>query len=66
MKYFKDKNYDLVRDDVKAVVEAANGTLVKVILETCLLTEDEIKIINERLLGNTTLKKYFSKKMVLP
>ena len=33
----KDKNYDLVRDDVKAVVEAANGTLVKVI------TEDEIK-----------------------
>ena len=39
----KDKNYYLVRDDVKAVVEAANGTLVKVILETCLLTEDEIK-----------------------
>ena len=39
----KDKNCDLVRDDVKAVVEAANGTLVKVILETCLLTEDEIK-----------------------
>ena len=39
----KDKNYDLVRDDVKAVVQAANGTLVKVILETCLLTEDEIK-----------------------
>lgn len=39
----KGKNYDLVRDDVKAVVEAANGTLVKVILETCLLTEDEIK-----------------------
>lgn len=39
----KDKNYDLVRDDVKTVVEAANGTLVKVILETCLLTEDEIK-----------------------
>ena len=39
----KDKNYDLVRDDFKAVVEAANGTLVKVILETCLLTEDEIK-----------------------
>lgn len=39
----KDKNYDLVRDDVKAVVEAANGTLVKVILETCLLTVEEIK-----------------------
>lgn len=39
----KDKNYDLVRDDVKAVVDAANGTLVKVILETCLLTKEEIK-----------------------
>ena len=39
----KDNNYDFVRNDVKAVVEAANGTLVKVILETCLLTEDEIK-----------------------
>ena len=39
----KDKNYDLVRDDVKAVVEAANGTEGKVVLETCLLTEDEIK-----------------------
>ena len=43
----KDKNYDLVRNDVKAVVEAANGTLVKVILETCLLTEDEIKKVCE-------------------
>ena len=39
----KSRNLKLVRDDVKAVVEAANGTLVKVILETCLLTEDEIK-----------------------
>ena len=24
-------------------------------------TEDELKVINKRLLGNTTLKKYFSK-----
>ena len=39
----KDKNYDLVRDDIKAVVDAANGTLVKVILETCLLTKEEIQ-----------------------
>lgn len=47
----KDKNYDLVRDDVKAVVEAANGILVKVILETCLLTEDEIKKACELCVG---------------
>lgn len=37
----KEGNYDLVRDDIKAVVEAANGTLVKVIIETCLLTDEE-------------------------
>ena len=27
--------------DIKAVVDAANGTLVKVIIETCLLTDEE-------------------------
>ncbi|EQC50777.1 deoxyribose-phosphate aldolase [Bacteriovorax sp. DB6_IX] len=31
-----------VEDDVRAVVEAANGKTVKVILETCLLSDDEI------------------------
>lgn len=37
----KDKSYDIVRDDIKAVVDAANGTLVKVIIETSLLTDEE-------------------------
>ena len=37
----EDGNETLVRDDIKAVVDAANGTLVKVIIETCLLTEEE-------------------------
>jgi len=38
----KDKDYDYVLNDIKAVVEAAKGeALVKVIIETCLLTEDE-------------------------
>ncbi|MBZ5749797.1 deoxyribose-phosphate aldolase [Metabacillus rhizolycopersici] len=38
----KDKNYDLVERDIKAVVEAAEGkALTKVIIETCLLTEEE-------------------------
>jgi deoxyribose-phosphate aldolase len=37
----KNGEYDVVRDDIKAVVDAANGTLVKVIIETCLLTEEE-------------------------
>lgn len=38
----KGKNYDVVREDVRAVVEAAKGNIVKVILETCLLTDEEI------------------------
>ncbi len=38
----KDGEYDLVSKDIKAVVDAAAGqALVKVIIETCLLTEQE-------------------------
>lgn len=37
----KSGNLDLVEKDVRAVVEAANGTLVKVILECCYLTDEE-------------------------
>lgn len=40
----KDKDYDLVKSDIQAVVNAAKGkALTKVILETCLLTEEEIE-----------------------
>ena len=35
-------NYELVKQDIKAVHDAANGTLVKVIFETCLLTDAQI------------------------
>lgn len=37
----KDGNYDYVQKDIEAVVKAANGTLVKVIIESCLLTDEE-------------------------
>lgn len=37
----KDKDYDYVRDDIKAVVDAAKGKCVKVIIETGLLTDEE-------------------------
>ncbi|WP_193224531.1 deoxyribose-phosphate aldolase [Bacillus sp. B1-b2] len=41
----KDKNYDLVREDIKAVVEAAKGkALTKVIIETSLLNDEEKEI----------------------
>ena len=42
----KDKKDDYVREDIRQVVQAVKGAnpsaLVKVILETCLLTEEEI------------------------
>ena len=37
----KDGNTDYVTDDIHAVVKAANGKTVKVIIETCLLTDEE-------------------------
>lgn len=37
----KDQNYEYVLNDIKAVREAANGKTLKVIIETCLLTEEE-------------------------
>lgn len=37
----KDGNETLVYEDIRAVVEAANGHCVKVIIETCLLTDAE-------------------------
>lgn len=38
----KDGKYDYVREDIKAVVDASNKkALVKVIIESCLLTDEE-------------------------
>ena len=37
----KSGNLQLLEDDIRAVVEAANGTLVKVIIECCYLTDEE-------------------------
>jgi len=38
----KDKEYDYVREDIKAVVNAAKGkALTKVIIEACLLNDEE-------------------------
>ena len=38
----KDGKYDVVVEDIKAVKEACGDALLKVILETCLLTKEEI------------------------
>ena len=39
----KDGAWDAVEADIRAVVEASGQALTKVILETCLLTDDEIR-----------------------
>lgn len=38
----KSSNWKLVEDDIRAVKEACNEKILKVIFETCLLTNDEI------------------------
>lgn len=37
----KDGNWQLVEEDIRAVVEASGNQLVKVIIESCLLTDEE-------------------------
>lgn len=37
----KEGDYELVKNDIKAVVEAAGDRLVKVIIETCYLTDQQ-------------------------
>jgi deoxyribose-phosphate aldolase len=37
----KAKNYDYVLNEIKAIKEACQGRLLKVIIETCLLTDEE-------------------------
>ncbi len=39
----KDKRYDDVLNEIKAIKEACHGKLLKVIIETCLLTDEEKK-----------------------
>lgn len=37
----KDKKYDLVKKEIEEIHEACNGKILKVIIETCFLTEEE-------------------------
>ena len=39
--YLKDKRYQEVEDEIRQVHEACGGKILKVIIETCLLTEEE-------------------------
>ena len=39
--YLKDKKYDLILDEINIVKSACEGRVLKVIIETCLLTDEE-------------------------
>lgn len=39
--WLKDKKYDLLLNEIQQVKKSCNGKLLKVIIETCLLTDDE-------------------------
>lgn len=39
--WLKDKRYDDILNEIKEIKKACNGKLLKVIIETCLLTEEE-------------------------
>jgi deoxyribose-phosphate aldolase len=39
--WVKDGEFALVRDEIKAIKDACHGKLLKVIIETCLLTDEE-------------------------
>lgn len=43
--WVKSGMYDKVEEDIREVKKACNGKLLKVILETCLLTDDEKKAV---------------------
>ncbi len=39
--WLKDKKYDLLLDEIKQIKAACGGKILKVIIETCLLTDEE-------------------------
>lgn len=43
----KDKKYDIVLKDIKEIVKVKENTILKVIIETCLLSDEEIKKVCE-------------------
>ena len=49
--WVKDGRYDLILEEINAIKEACNGKLLKVIIDTCLLTEEEkirmCQVVNE-------------------
>ena len=43
----KEKKYDAIVEEIRSIKEACQGKLLKVIIETCLLTDEEIMKMSE-------------------
>jgi len=43
----KERNTELIKNEISKIVDASDGNCVKVIIETCLLTDDEKKFASE-------------------
>ena len=54
--FLKDKNYNYVKNEIFEIKKAIDGKILKVIIETCYLDEDEIRIMTE--ICNDTLVDY--------
>ena len=50
--WLKDKKYDCILNEINAIKDACNGKILKVIIETCLLTDEE-KIKMCEIVSNT-------------
>ena len=61
----KNKDYEYVKDEIEEVRDAIDGKILKVIIETCLLTSDEIikmtEICNETFVNFIKTSTGFSK-----
>ena len=62
---FKNKDYDYVREEIEEIRDALDGKVLKVIIETCLLTKNEIikltEICNETFVNFIKTSTGFSK-----
>ena len=62
----KNKDYDYIKDEIELVRDAISGNTLKIIIETCLLTDDEIikmtEICNETFVNFIKTSTGFSKK----
>ena len=54
--YLKDKDYEYIKNEILEIKKVVNNKTLKVIIETCYLDEDEIRIMTE--ICNDTLVDY--------